>query len=346
MLQPAHNALTDVFARPLGSLRISVTDRCNLRCEYCMPEEEYTWLEREALLSFEEIATLADIFRGLGVSKLRLTGGEPLLRRDLERLIELLTRDGTVADIALTTNGLLLPQMASKLKAAGLGRLTISLDTLKRERFHKLTRRDALAEVVAGVEAAAGAGFSGTKVNAVIMRGFNDDEIVDLLEFGRARGVEVRFIEYMDVGGALRWSPSQVFARSEMLKVIASRYGAPEPFGEQGSAPAERYRLPDGTVFGIISSTTEPFCGACDRARLMADGMFLLCLYAQQGIDLKMLLRSGASREEIAAKITQAWRGRSDRGAEERLQVGKREPLFQIEELRSDVHREMHTRGG
>src|SRR5205085_9679096 len=167
--------------------------------------------------------------------------------------------------------GLLLPKLARARRPAGLRRLTISLDTLRRERFQSLTRRDALADVLAGIGAAQEAGFRGTKLNAVIMRGFNDDEIVELLEFGRAHQLEVRFIEYMDVGGALRWSGAQVFSRREMLDVIAAHYGAVEPHGEQGSAPAERYRLPDGTKFGIISSTTEPFCGACDRARLTAD---------------------------------------------------------------------------
>ncbi len=342
----APNPLLDAFERPLGSLRISVTDRCNLRCEYCMPQEEYTWLERNELLTFEEIAALAEIFRSVGVSKLRLTGGEPLMRRDLERLIRLLAAGDRFADIALTTNGLLLPKLAPVLHEAGLRRLTISLDTLRHERFLRLTRRDALDEVLAGIKAAADAGFSDTKVNAVIIRGFNEDEIVDLIEFGRAQQVEVRFIEYMDVGGALRWSTDQVFTQLEMLEVLAARYGPAEPYGEQGPAPAGRYRLPDGTIFGIISSTTAPFCGACDRARLMADGVYLLCLYAQQGIDLKRLLRGGAPADEIAAVITNAWRGRRDRGAEERLGLKQRQPLFQIQELRSDVHREMHTRGG
>ncbi len=346
MPEPGANPLHDTCGRTLRSLRISVTDRCNLRCEYCMPQEEYIWLERSELLSFEEIAALAEVFRGLGVARLRITGGEPLLRRDLERLVELLAGGHRFADLALTTNGLLLPRVARALHAAGLRRLTISLDTLRRERFQQLTRRDALPDVLGGIAAARDAGFSGTKLNAVIMRGCNEDELVDLIEFGRANQIEVRFIEYMDVGGALRWSANQVVSRREMLDVIAARYGPVEPHGQQGAAPAERYRLADGTIFGIISSTTEPFCGACDRGRLTADGIFLLCLYARQGIDLKRLLRGGAPAAEIAAAIAGAWSDRTDRGAEERLRVIRREPLFQIQELRSDVHREMHTRGG
>jgi len=179
-----------------------------------------------------------------------------------------------------------------------------------------------------------------------MVRGFNDDELIELLEFGRTHQLEVRFIEYMDVGGALRWSHDQVLTRREMLATITRHYGAAEPLGEQGSAPAERFRLPDGATFGIISSTSDPFCGACDRARITADGMFFLCLYAEQGIDLKSLLRAGVAREEIAASIATAWRQRTDRGAEQRLAVAGRSALFQIQDLRDDPHREMHTRGG
>ncbi len=338
--------LLDTFARPLRSLRVSVTDRCNLRCEYCMPQEEYVWLEREELLSLEEIATLADVFTRLGVDKVRLTGGEPLLRRNLEHLVEMLAANPGVRDLALTTNGVLLAECAERLRAAGLQRLTISLDTLRPDRFHAFTRRDLHARVVAGIAAARDAGFRHTKLNAVIVRGFNDDELCDLIEFGRAHDAEVRFIEYMDVGGALRWSHNQVVTRREMLAALEERYGAIEPLGEQGSAPAGRFRLCDGTTFGIIASTTEPFCGACDRARLTADGMFFLCLYAQTGVDLKSLLRARVPAEEIAARIATLWRQRNDRGAEQRLGIRDRGALFQIQELRSDPHREMHTRGG
>ena len=336
----------DSYARPLGSLRISVTDRCNLRCEYCMPQEEYVWLERSELLTLEEIAWLTAGFASLGVDRVRLTGGEPLLRRNLEHLVEMLAALPPLREIALTTNGLLLDQCAAPLRRAGLQRVTISLDTLRPERFRALTRRDVHGRVLEGIAAARSAGFTGSKLNAVIMRGFNDDEIVDLIEFGRREQAEVRFIEYMDVGGAVRWSAKQVFSREDILARLASEYGPIEPAGGRGSAPAGRYRLPDGTTFGVIASVTEPFCGSCDRARLTADGLFLLCLYAREGTDLKRLLRNGASPDQIAARIRELWTGRADRGAERRLAVPQRSTLFQIQELRSDPHREMHTRGG
>ena len=339
----------DNFRRPLRSLRISVTDKCNLRCSYCMPEEEYVWLPRAEILSYEEIATLVDIFTELGVDKVRLTGGEPLLRRDLPILVRMLAGNDSIRDLALTTNGVLLPRLAVPLREAGLGRVTVSLDTLRAERFRAFTRRDAHAEVLAGVAAAAQTGFRRLKLNTVVIRGFNDDELADLIEYGKDWDAEVRFIEYMDVGGATRWSMDQVVSGREMLTDLETRYGAIEPVNESDSAPADRYVLPDGTTFGIISSTTRPFCGTCDRARLTTDGMWFLCLYANEGMDLKRPLREGASREEIAATIAGVWRGRADRGAEERKELGRfgaRDILFPIEELRRDPHREMHTRGG
>jgi cyclic pyranopterin phosphate synthase len=338
----------DVFGRPLTSLRISVTDRCNIRCRYCMPEAEYTWLPRASILTFEEIDRLVGIFARLGVTKVRLTGGEPLLRQQLDHLVALLVRRPELADLALTTNGILLARQAGALKQAGLRRLTVSLDTLRSERFHRFTRSARHADVLAGIAAARGAGFTGTKINSVMIRGFNDDELVDLLEFGRANEVEVRFIEYMDVGGATQWSLDDVLPRREMLERIARRYGAATPLeeGPRSSAPAERFALPDGTAFGIIASTTEPFCGTCDRSRLMADGMWLLCLYAASGLDLRSLLRSGVEDAEIAGRLDAAWAARTDRGAEERLGLTGRGALYQIESLRADPHREMHTRGG
>lgn len=339
-------AVLDQFGRPLQSLRVSVTDRCNLRCEYCMPQEDYIWLERSELLTLEEIAQLAAVFASLGVTDVRLTGGEPLLRRNLEHLVELLAAVDGLRDIALTTNGLTLAQMAKPLRDAGLSRVTISLDTLRPERFLALTRRDAHGKVLEGIAAAHDAGFQRTKLNSVVIRGFNDDELADLIEFGRRSNIEIRFIEYMDVGGALRWSSQQVFSREEILARLELRYGKITPGPAQGSAPATEYALPDGTRFGIIASTTQPFCGACDRARITADGMYLLCLYAREGMDLKKMLRSGMPAEQIAARIAESWTGRRDRGAEERLGVAQRSPLYQIQELRSDPHREMHTRGG
>jgi GTP 3',8-cyclase len=338
--------VTDVYQRPLRNLRISVTDRCNLRCAYCMPEEDYVWLPREQILDFEEISTLGDVFMDLGVDKIRLTGGEPLLRRDLPALVRLLAAKPRLRDLALTTNGVLLREQARPLHDAGLHRVTVSLDTLRPERFTALTRRPNHAQVLESIAALAPAGFSGTKLDTVVMRGVNDDELTDLIEYGRTVPAEVRFIEYMDVGGATRWSLEKVVSRAEMLAILERRYGRIEPVVEESTAPADRYTLSDGTVFGIISSTTEPFCASCDRSRLTADGVFYLCLYAQKGVDLRGPLRRGASRDELQALIAGAWGRRADRGAEERLRVRDRTPLVQIGRLRADPHLEMHTRGG
>ncbi len=337
---------TDTFGRPLRSLRVSVTDRCNLRCAYCMPEEHYAWLPRADILSFEEIAALVDAFTDAGVDRVRLTGGEPLLRHGLPALVRLLAAKPALRDLALTTNGILLAEQAEALRAAGLHRITVSLDTLHADRFRTLTRRDALPQVLAGIRAADAAGFRPLKIDTVAMRGVNDDELADLIEFARPLGAEVRFIEYMDVGGATHWSPERVYARDAMLADLARRYGAIEPLREESSAPAARYRLPDGTIFGIIASTTAPFCRRCDRARLTADGMWFLCLYARLGIDLRAALRGGASRATLADRITAGWGARRDRGAEERLAERARAPLAAPGELRRDPHLEMHTRGG
>jgi len=337
----------DQSHRPLASLRVSVTDRCNMRCRYCMPEDEYVWLPRESILTFEETARVVAVFADTGVQRVRLTGGEPLLRQELDVLIGLLARDQRLTDIALTTNGTLLADHAAQLRAAGLHRVTVSLDTLRPERMREFARSGRHADVVRGIVAARAAGFS-VKVNAVVVRGFNDDELVDLVEFARGHDAEVRFIEYMDVGGATQWSRDDVVSRHEILDRLARRYGtvAPLPERTRPSAPAARYRLPDGTAFGIIASTTEPFCGTCDRARLTADGHLFLCLYAQHGLDLRERLRGGASDADLRELIEGAWRRRADRGAEERLGVGERGVLYQVEGLRADPHREMHTRGG
>jgi len=339
-------AIRDLFGRALRNLRISVTDRCNLRCAYCMPEEEYVWLPREELLHFEEIGRLVDVFVGLGVDKVRLTGGEPLLRRDLPRLIGILAAKPELRDLALTTNGVLLADQAVALKGAGLHRVTVSLDTLRPARFTALTRRDTHARVLDGLAAAARAGFTSTKLDTVVMRGVNDDELADLIEFGRTVPAEVRFIEYMDVGGATRWSMDKVVGRAEMLQRLERRYGTITPVAEESTAPADRYRLADGTVFGIIASTTAPFCADCDRSRLTADGMWYLCLYAQQGTDLRGPLRAGAGDEALAALIRPGWQTRRDRGAEARLALRDRSPLVEVGQLRQDPHLEMHTRGG
>jgi len=337
--------IRDAFDRPLGNLRLSVTDRCNLRCQYCMPEQDYTWLPREDILHFEEIERLVDVFLDAGARKVRLTGGEPLLRKDLPVLIERLAAKAQLEDLAMTTTGVLLASMATAVKRAGLHRLTISLDTLQRDRFMRLARYDELDRVFTGIDAAAPL-FPGFKIDTVVIRGVNDDELIPLVEFARARGAEVRFIEYMDVGGATRWSWEQVVTRADMLAALSAHYGPIEAIGERLSAPAERFRLPDGTVFGIISSTTEPFCGACDRSRLTADGVWYLCLYAARGIDLRGPLRAGATNAELLSLIEETWRNRRDRGAEQRLALHDRGAMIPLSSLKRDPHLEMHTRGG
>jgi GTP 3',8-cyclase len=337
--------VNDLLNRPLRNLRLSVTDRCNLRCAYCMPEADYVWLPREDVLQFEEIATLVDIFLQLGVDRLRLTGGEPLLRRDLASLVGMIARKPGLNDLALTTNGILLEDQIDGLSAAGLRRITVSLDTLRRDRFVALARFDELDRVRAGMNAAHRV-FGTFKIDTVVIKGVNDDELVDLIEYGGPLGAEVRFIEYMDVGGATHWSLAQVLSRQEMLAQLSKHYGAIEPIVEHSSAPADRYRLADGRTFGIIASTTDPFCRNCDRSRLTADGMWFLCLYATEGLDLRKALRSGVPADELKDLIAARWRGRDDRGAEVRLALGERRAFVPINALRENPHLEMHTRGG
>jgi cyclic pyranopterin phosphate synthase len=336
----------DALGRPLRNLRLSVTDRCNLRCHYCMPEDEYIWLPREDVLTFEEIGRLTDLLAAVGVDRLRLTGGEPLLRRDLPSLIAQLSGRPWLRDLAMTTNGVLLEGAAPELKAAGLQRVTVSLDTVQRDRFKRLARFDALPAVLAGIAAVKRLGFQNLKLDTVVTRGDNDDELADLIEYARDAGAEVRFIEYMDVGGATEWRPDKVVSRREMLERLSDRYGPITPVGARESAPAERFRLPDGATFGIIASTTEPFCRVCDRARLTADGVLLLCLYAQHGTDLRRPLRAGASQETLLNLVRAVWQGRADRGAEERRGVRDRGAYIPVSVLRRDAHLEMHTRGG
>src|SRR3989442_3824716 len=338
--------LNDALQRRLAGLRLSVTDRCNLRCRYCMPEDEYVWLPRTSILTFEEMERLTGVFAGLGVHRLRFTGGEPLLRHDLPTLVAMIAHNPRIRDLAMTTNGLLLAKHAAALRAAGLQRLTVSLDTLRPERMLAFAKSARHADVLEGIVAAQQAGFARLKLNAVVIRGFNDDELADLIEFARAHNAEMRFIEYMDVGGATRWSQDQVVSQREMLEVLARRYGAIEPIAADGRAPAERFRLADGTSFGIIASTTAPFCRACDRSRLTADGTWFLCLYARSGVDLRERLRAGASDAELAPLLRDTWQHRADRGAEERLAVRERSALYPIADLRADPPRGLHTRGG
>lgn len=349
-LPDSYSPVFDTHDRPLKSLRLSVTDRCNLRCQYCMPEEEYVWLPREDVLTFEEMAALSGYFADLGVDKVRLTGGEPLLRRDLPRLVRLLLQDRRVTEIALTTNGILLANYAQELSHAGLHRVTVSLDTLRPERFRQLTRRDEFSRVIEGIESVGKAGFTQLKLDTVAIRGFNDDELVPMIEFGKHYQAEVRFIEYMDVGGANEWSMEKVLSRAMMLDRLRQHYGAIEALPERGAAPAQRFRLPDGATFGIIPSTTTPFCAQCDRSRVTADGMWYKCLYATAGTDLRNPLRAGASPDQMREIIRSGWASRRDRGAEERKaleRVGLRDGgLIDIERLREDPHLEMHARGG
>jgi len=349
-MSAAPRDVQDTFGRPLKSLRLSVTDRCNLRCKYCMPEEEYAWLPRDNVLTFEEMAAVTGYFTDLGVDKVRLTGGEPLLRRDLPRLVRLLFQNRKITDLALTTNGILLGDQAQDLFDAGVHRITVSIDSLRPDRFRALTRRDEHARVLEGIRTLRQVGFTGLKLDTVAIRGFNDDELADLIEFGKGHRAEVRFIEYMDVGGATDWSMDQVLSRAAILEELGRRYGRITPVEEVSSAPAQRFLLPDGTSFGIIPSTTTPFCSTCDRSRVTADGMWYLCLYAKDGTDLRQPLRSGASPDSIRELIRSVWQGRKDRGAEERKalgQAGVREArLIEVKKLREDPHLEMHARGG
>jgi GTP 3',8-cyclase len=338
-------SVSDRFARPLRSLRLSVTDRCNLRCQYCMPEAEYAWLPKDDILHFEEIVRLVRVFVSLGVSRVRLTGGEPLLRRDLPTLVRLIAAVPGVDDLALTTNGVLLEDHVDALRAAGLGRLTVSLDTLDRQTFQTLTRSDELDRVRAGLDAGARV-FPGVKIDAVALRGVNDHEIPALVDEAARVGAEIRFIEYMDVGGATSWTAEQVVSRVEMLELLTAQYGAIEELPNTSWAPADRFRLPSGQVVGLISSTTAPFCATCDRSRLTADGLWYLCLYATRGTDLRRLLRGGAGDEVIASEIRRVWEGRTDRGAEDRLAARNRSAFVPVSSLKRDPHLEMHTRGG
>jgi GTP 3',8-cyclase len=310
-----------------------------------MPEADYLWLPREDILHFEEVEQLVDLFLDLGVDKVRLTGGEPLLRRDVSDLVARLAARPRIRDLAMTTNGVLLQGAAAELKRAGLHRITVSLDTLDRDRFTRLARFDELDRVRAGLDAAA-EHFPGFKMDTVVIRGTNDDEMIPLLEYARALGAELRFIEYMDVGGATHWTQSQVFSRADMLARIAEHYGPVTAVGERSSAPADRFVLPGGQVFGIIASTTAPFCADCDRSRLTADGLWYLCLYAARGIDLRGPLRGGAGVDSLKELMTGVWHTRTDRGAEHRLTARATSPLIPLTALKRDPHLEMHTRGG
>lgn len=294
--------LIDGFGRVHRDLRISVTDRCNFRCTYCMPADGLDWLPREDLLSFEEIERIAALMVSrFGIDSIRLTGGEPTVRANLPVLVEKLAALGV--DLALTTNGATLGLLADKLAAAGLRRINISLDSLRPDRFEQLTRRDDLDRVLDGIDAALAAGLDPVKVNAVMMRGINDDEIVDFARFGRDKGVEVRFIEFMPLDADLSWSNDKVVTLDEIVSTVGEAF--PLAPVERSHSPAAVWHYADGRgSFGVIASVTDAFCESCDRVRLTAEGMFRNCLFAVDEHDLRALLRSGASDEEVAAVIS------------------------------------------
>ncbi len=311
----------DTLGRPLQALRISVTDRCNFRCGYCMPREafgpDHPFLAREALLSFEEITRLARIFTGLGVAKVRLTGGEPLLRRELPLLVKMLAGVPGLEDLALTTNGVLLPEQAASLRAAGLRRLTVSLDTLRQDRFQTLSDTDlSLSRVLAGLEAARTAGFTALKLNCVLQRGVNEDEILELAAFAREEGHTLRFIEFMDVGTTNGWRLASVVPAAEVHQLLNARWPL-EPLSPGPGSVAQQWRYRDGRgEVGLIASVTEPFCRGCDRARLSADGHLYTCLFAGEGLDLKAFLRAGHADADLAALLAAQWKRRGDRYSE------------------------------
>jgi GTP 3',8-cyclase len=299
----------DRFGRPLRNLRLSVTDRCNLRCQYCMPEEHYVWLPKADVLRFEEIVRLVDVFTSLGVDKVRLTGGEPLLRAELAALVAMLAQRPAIRDLAMTTNGVLLSEQAAALRQAGLQRLTVSLDTLVPATFQTLARRPDLHRVLDGIAAARAAGFVDLKLDTVVIAGINDHEVPDLFAFAKTQQAEIRFIEYMDVGGATHWRPDRVTSRARILAMLAQQHGPIRAIPRTDSAPAERFATADGTTFGIIASVTQPFCQSCDRARLTADGMWFTCLYASAGTDLRALLRGWRHRERASGSDLQSLGG-------------------------------------
>jgi cyclic pyranopterin phosphate synthase len=331
--------LIDTRARPLRDLRISVTDRCNFRCPYCMPAEifgdRYEFLPKPEILSFEEIERLARIFLGLGVRKLRITGGEPLVRAQLPELIRRLAVLEGVEDLALTTNGFLLEEQAEPLAKAGLQRVTVSLDSLDDAVFRSMNGRGlALERVLAGLEAAERAGLSPIKLNCVVQRGLNDHTLVDLVRHFRGTKHVVRFIEFMDVGTLNRWDLSQVVPAREIRDLISAEFPLVPVEANYPGEVAKRHGFADASgEIGIIASVTQPFCGDCTRARLSADGRLVTCLFAASGTDLKTPLRAGASDVELAGIITRVWSGRSDRYSEERAEPTRGRKKIQMYQI-------------
>src|SRR5438445_524106 len=314
--------LVDVYQRPLRDLRISVTDRCNFRCTYCMPLDEYEWINKKEILTFEEITRLAILFVRLGVEKIRLTGGEPLVRQNLDRLVGELCAIEGLKDLCLTTNGALLAEKVEALKQAGLRRINVSLDSLDRDKFRRMTKRGDLDKVLEGIFAAKSHGLHPIKLNAVIERGVNDDDILPLVDFSREHGFGMRFIEYMDVGNANNWTSEKLVPKKEIIAKIDSRYPLKEIGRAQGSAPSVDYEFIDGRGdIGVIASVTEPFCSSCTRARLTADGKLVTCLFSQMGHDVKALLRNGTSDEDLVKFLSGVWQARRDRYSADRLEA-------------------------
>ncbi|HEX7879852.1 MAG TPA: GTP 3',8-cyclase MoaA, partial [Candidatus Eisenbacteria bacterium] len=299
------NGLIDRFGRTHDNLRLSVTDRCNLRCFYCMPEDNPDYMPRAELLSFEEIVRIVRVAAGLGVTKLRLTGGEPLVRRGIADLVGMLARIDGIREVAMTTNGLLLANLAEPLRAAGLSRLTVHLDSLDRERFRQMVRRDALDQVLAGIEAAGQAGFDAIKINAVAIKGLTEPDIVPLARFGREHGHEIRFIEFMPLDADHGWRRDQVLLADDILAALTAGIGPLEPVPDADPrAPAQEYRYTDGIGrVGLIASISKPFCGNCNRIRLTADGKLRNCLFALGEADVRALLRGGADDDAITALL-------------------------------------------
>ena len=326
----------DGFGRVHDELRISVTDRCNLRCAYCMPEEP-SWFPREEILSYEEILSLARIFMSRGVRKFRITGGEPLLRRDLPELVRMLAATPTVEELSLTTNGILLDELADDLAAAGLQRINVSLDTLVPERFRALTKRDGLDRVLRGLERVRELGLEPVKINTVLLRGINDDEVMSLVSTAREQGWELRFIEFMPLENGGTWDLSRVVSGDAVKRAVEARWPlSPDPDADP-NAPATRFRFDDGRgAIGFVNSVTEPFCEDCSRLRLTADGKLTTCLYATEEIDLKTPLRSDASDEVIEQRIAEAVAKKGRGGALEILERRETIPLT----------RTMHQIGG
>jgi len=342
MTDPGLRTTTDTLGRRLHDLRISVTDRCNFRCPYCMPAEiygeNYRFLPRPELLSFEEIERVARIFAGLGVEKLRITGGEPLLRHELPRLIERLAKVPGIRDLTLTSNGFLLAKQARALADAGLARVTVSLDSDDPEVFRRMSGRDVGPErVLEGIEAAVAAGLSPIKINCVVQRGVNDGGIVALARRFRGTGSVLRFIEYMDVGTLNHWSPEEVVSGQEIVERIDAEWPLESLEPNYPGEVARRWAYRDGQgEIGVIASVTAPFCGDCSRARLTIEGKLVTCLFAADGVDLRGPLRAGESDDALRARIEAVWRRRTDRYSEERARLrakGGEHPKIEMYQL-------------